>query len=202
MSKPSKQMAAGYTLVEVVLALGLSLVTMSVLYSLYVTELNAQIVREHRLDMQQTARIVMDLVTREIMMAGYDPAGRNRDADESNDFHGIMVDEKGLHIKADLNGNGSLGDSNESILYSHDPSTLMLRRNTGGGNQPFGEDIEAFHVNLIDRWGIPTTNASEVSQVELMITARSPISDPKFVKNGGYRTVTLQSRITPRSLLR
>jgi type IV pilus assembly protein PilW len=202
MSGSSRQIAAGYTLVEVVLALGLSLVTMSVLYSLYVTELKAQIVREHRLDMHQTARIVMDLVAREVMMAGYDPAGLNRDADESNDFQGIGVDRKGLHIKADLNGNGSLGDSNESIVYSHDPSTLMLRRNTGGGNQPFGEDIESFHVNLIDRWGAQTANPSDVRQVELVITARSPLPDPKYVKNGGYRTVTLQSRITPRSLLR
>ena len=44
-----------------------------------------------------------------------------------------------LIIKADLSGNGLIADANESIIFVYDSKTHTLRRNTGGGNQPFGE---------------------------------------------------------------
>jgi prepilin-type N-terminal cleavage/methylation domain-containing protein len=64
---PSRQ---GFTLIEMVVALGLSLVTVSAVYSLYINELKAQNVREDRLEMQQQARVVIDVVSRELLMAG------------------------------------------------------------------------------------------------------------------------------------
>ncbi len=189
----------GYTLVEVVVALGLSLLTVNVVYSLYIQELKAQDVREQILDMQQQARVVVDLVTREIMMAGYDPRGVNRDTDLTNNFEGITYDPEKLSIKADLNGNGSISDANESIVFVYDATTHMLRRNTGGGNQPFGEDIEAFVVDYLDQGGNPTTNSKAIRQVRISVTARTSRPDPQYAKNGGYRTVTLHSRITMRN---
>ena len=81
----------GFTLIEMVVALGLSLVTVSAVYSLYISELRAQFVREDRLEMQQQARVVMDVMSRELMMAGYDPRGVTKDADLSNDFLGMTL---------------------------------------------------------------------------------------------------------------
>jgi len=189
----------GYTLVEVVVAMGLSLLTVSVVYALYIQELKAQGVREHVLDMQQQARVVVDLVSREILMAGYDPRGVNRDTDLTNDFDGITYDPAKLSIKADLNGNGITSDTNESIVFIHDAAAHMLRRNTGGGNQPFGEDIEAFVVDYLDQGGNPTSDSKAIRQVGISVTARTSHSDPQYAKNGGYRTVTLHSRITMRN---
>lgn len=190
----------GYTLVEVVVALGLSLLTVSVVYALYIHELKAHGVREHILDMQQQARVVVDLVTREILMAGYDPRGVNRDADLTNDFEGITYDPKKLSIKADMNGNGITSDANESVVFVYDATTYMLRRNTGGGNQPFGEDIEAFVIDYLDQGGNPTTDSKAIRQVRISVTARTSQPDPQYAKNGGYRTVTLHSRITMRNV--
>ncbi|MCA9500910.1 MAG: hypothetical protein MRJ67_10100 [Nitrospirales bacterium] len=189
----------GYTLIEVIVALGLSLFTISAVYSLYVQELKAQGVRENILDMQQQARVVVDLVTREILMAGYDPRGVNRDTDLTNDFEGITYDPEKLSIKADMNGNGITSDANESIVFVYDATTHMLRRNTGGGNQPFGEDIEAFVVDYLDQGGNPTTDSKAIRQVRISVTARTAQPDPQYAKNGGYRTVTLHSRITMRN---
>ncbi|MDX1412511.1 MAG: hypothetical protein R3351_10165 [Nitrospirales bacterium] len=200
MNRLTKQAVSGFTLVEVVLALGLSLLTLSVLYSIYVAELKAQLVREEILDAQQRARVVVDLVSRELFMAGFDPAGVNRDANPTNDFQGVGIDSKGLWVRADLNGNGITNDPNESITFSHDVPSRTLRRNTGGGNQPFAEDIELFQATLLDQQGHPTGIPSEVREVELIVTARTAASDPKFFKNEGFRTVTLQSRVTPRNL--
>lgn len=190
----------GFTLIEMVVALGLSLVTVTAVYSLYVSELKAQNVREDRLEMQQQARVVIDVVGRELLMAGFDPRGVNNDVDLTNDFQGITYHPDRLTIKADLNGNGLIADPNESIIFVYDAKTHTLRRNTGGGNQPFGENIESFLVQYIDQEGKPTANSLAIRQVGITVTARTEKPDPKFSKNGGYRTVTLHSRLTPRNL--
>lgn len=190
----------GFTLIEMVVALGLSLVTVSAVYTLYVSELRAQLVREDMLEMHQQARVVMDVVSREILMAGYDPRGVNIDVDLSNDFLGITYDPGRLMIKADLNGNGLIADPNESITFIYDSLTHSLRRNTGGGNQPFGENIESFLVEYFDHGGNPTIDSRSIRQVKIAVTARTEDPDLKYVPNGGYRTVTLESRLTPRNL--
>lgn len=190
----------GFTLIEMVVALGLSLVTVTGVYSLYVSELRAQNVREDRLEMQQQARVVIDVVSRELLMAGFDPRGVNKDVDRTNDFQGITYHPDRLTIKADLNGNGLIADPNESIIFVYDAKTHTLRRNTGGGNQPFGENIESFLVQYFDQEGKPTANSLAIRQVGITVTARTEKPDPKFSKNGGYRTVTLHSRLTPRNL--
>jgi len=190
----------GFTLIEMVVALGLSLVTVSAVYALYVSELRAQLVREDMLEMQQQARVVMDIVSRELLMAGYDPRGVNDDGDLSNDFLGITYDPGRLIVKADLNGNGLIADANESITFVYDSKTHTLRRNTGGGNQPFGENIESFLVEYFDQGGNPTADSVSIRQVKISVTARTEDPDLKYVPNGGYRTVTLQSRLTPRNL--
>ncbi len=200
MSCSSQKSPNGFTLIEMVVALGLSLVTVSAVYALYVSELKAQYVREDRLEMQQQARVVMDVMSRELLMAGYDPRGVNRDTDLSNDFQGITYDPDRLIIKADLNGNGLIADANESIAFVYDAKTHTLRRNTGGGNQPFGENVELLLVEYFDKEGNPTVDSTSIRQVKITVTARTEDPDPKYVPNGGYRTLTFQSRLTPRNL--
>ena len=194
---PSRE---GFTLIEMVVALGLSLVTVSAVYSLYISELRGQNVREDRLEMQQQARVVIDVVSRELLMAGYDPRGVNNDVDLTNDFQGMTYDSGRLIIKADLNGNGLIADANESIMFVYDPKTHTLRRNTGGGNQPFGENIESFLVEYFDQSGNPTVHSASIQQVKITVTARTEQPDPKYLLNGGYRTIALHSRLTPRNL--
>lgn len=192
--------ARGFSLVEVMIALALSTLTLGAIYQLYLSQLKNQVVRDNTLDMQQQARAAMDLVTRELKMAGYDPRGVNRDHLAGNDFPGVTQDSNQLIIKADLNGNGVSSDSNESIVYSHDPETMTLRRNTGGGRQPVGEGIEAFAVKYFDHDGNPTWNSKQIRQIELVITSRTANPDPHYPPNGGYRTFILSSRVTPRNL--
>lgn len=192
----------GFTLVEVLLSLALSGFTIAAVSSLYLSMVKNQVVRENILDMQQQARAALDLVSRELKMAGFDPRGVNQDALKGNDFIGITFDSKQLIIKADLNGNGIPTDSNESIIFSHDPETLTLRRNTGGGRQPLGENIEDFSWSYFDSEGKVTAQSEHIRQVELSITARTEQADPRYPHNGGYRKITLGLRVTPRNLSR
>ena len=191
----------GVTLTELLIALALGLFTVGAVYAVYLNQVKRQIVQEDVLAMQQTARAALDMMAREIRMAGYDPMGVNRDTDPSNDFHGLSYHPTELLVRADLNGNGVLTDSKESIVYLYDESTSTLRRKVGGGGrQPMAEHIEAFTFSYRDALGRPTTHAPSIRAVDVQVTARSAHADSRYPENGGYRTLTLRSRITPRNL--
>lgn len=191
----------GVTLTELLIALALGLFTIGAVYSVYLDQVKKQIVQEDVLAMQQTARAAMDMMAREIRMAGYDPMGVNRDSVSSNDFYGLRYHPAELHVRADLNGNGVPTDSNESIVYLYDDSTSTLRRKAGrGGRQPVAEHIESFAFSYRDALGHPTTHVPSIRAVDVQVTARAAHADSQYPENEGYRTFTLRSRIVPRNL--
>ena len=191
----------GVTLTELLVALVLGLFTIGAVYAVHLNQVKRQIVQEDVLAMQQIARAALDMMAREIRMAGYDPMGVNRDADPSNDFHGLSYHPTELRIRSDLNGNGVTTDSKESIVYLYDDSTSTLRRKVGkGGRQPMAEHIESFTFSYRDALGHPTTHAPSIRAVDVQVTARSAHADSRYPENEGYRTFTLRSRIVPRNL--
>ena len=62
------------------------------------------------------------------------------------------------------------------------------------------EDIEAFTFSYRDALGHSTTHTPSIRAVDVQVTARSAHADSHYPENGGYRTLTLRSRITPRNL--
>jgi type IV pilus assembly protein PilW len=191
----------GVTLIELMVALVMGLATIAAVYSIHLIQVKQRIVQEDVMAMQQNARAAMDLMTRELRMAGYDPLGVNRDDSGANDFPGVAHHPTELHIKSDLNGNGILTDSNESIVFLHDPSTLSLKRRVGiGGRQPVAEHIQSLGIQYFDAHGAFTTEATQVRMIELTLTAQTEHPDFSYSKNNGFRTLTIRSRIVPRNL--
>ena len=122
-------------------------------------------------------------------------------------FDGIPYDASQLQIRADLRGDSpsdppdaDTDDANENIIYSYDSKNLQIDRNTGGGNQPFAENIEAFSFAYLDGDGCPTTMTDDIRQIRVTITARTARSDAEYSAHGGYRTFTLASLVTPANL--
>jgi hypothetical protein len=62
------------------------------------------------------------------------------------------------------------------------------------------DHIQSFTWEYLDANGAPTTAAASIRQIRLAITTRTAKSDPLYQSNGGYRTYTLTSVITPRNL--
>jgi len=143
-------------------------------------------------EMHQNARAAMALLTREVRMAGYDPKGTG--------IAGISYEPIALRIAADLNGDGDATDANERLAYAHDAATRRLTRDTGGGRQSVAEDVERFAFAYRDANGVETLAGPDIRQVQVRITVRAAHADPRYAENGGYRTHTLTSLITPPNL--
>ncbi len=182
----------GFTLIELLIAMAVGLIVLGAVYSVFIIQNKTYKVQEQIAEMQQNARAAMDMMTREIRMAGYNPAGAA--------FDGVTYSTSQLQIRADLDGDGTPDDANENIIYSHDTANLQIDRDTGGGAQPLIENVQAFTFEYLDGDGTATTTTANIRQVRITITMRTANPDPVYTSNGGYRTYSLTSVITPRNL--
>ena len=192
----------GFTLIEMIISMAIGMIIIIALSSTFLLQRDAYDDQEQIAEMVQTARAAMDMMTREIRMAGYDPAGTMQRSDPTGaKFVGIPYDANKLQIYADLNGDEDTDDSHEYIKYTMDSDyPFEIRRDTGGGRQEFALNIQTFTFSYLDSSGNATTTTSDIRQIEITITARTAEPDGNYTLNSGYRTYTLTSYITPRNL--
>ena len=212
--------ARGFTLVEMLIAMAVGLVVLGAMYSTFTIQQKTFANQEEIVAMQQSVRAGMDMMAREIGMAGYDPCSVNSDSDLSNNFSGVTVNSTQLQIMADLDGNDPLGNNcqspykgidatgQENIIYAlasdataANPNNKKITRNIGAGAQSFVENVESFTFDYLKSDGITqATVSADVRQIRITITGRTAKPDPSYPANGGYRTYTLTSVIAPGNL--
>ncbi|MGH7168527.1 MAG: PilW family protein [Nitrospiraceae bacterium] len=180
------------TVAELLAAVVMTAASMGAMYSMMIAQNQVFSAQDRAVEMDQTARTIMNMISRDLRMAGYNPV-------QGISFNGITYDPVQLHIQADLNGNGVRTDTNEDITYSYDAANLRLLR-TAPNNLIVFQNIQAFTFSYLDSNGSPTTTSADVRQVMVSITARAARPDPAYPVNNGYRTLTLASRVTPRDL--
>lgn len=184
----------GFTLIEVVIALAITLILMGVAVSIFNVQRKSYSMQEQVTEMQQNIRAAMDMMVREIRMAGYDPTGSG--------LVGIGTNTTTLlQILADIDGNGTSADTHEDVTYRYynaNDATYprQIRRNTGAGFQPFAENIEDCNFLYYDSYGIATSTASSIRQIQITITGRINKNNTGF----GYSYGTLTSFVIPENL--
>lgn len=185
----------GFTLIEVVIGLAISLILMVVTVKIFQVQRKSYSMQEQVAEMQQNIRATMDMMVREIRMAGYDPTGAG--------FAGIGTNTSGmLQFLADIDGNGATTDTNEDITYryydANDASyPREIKRKTDSGSfQPFVENIDDCNFLYYDNNGVATSTASSIRQIRITITGRTTKADSNY----GYRYGTLTSLIIPENL--
>lgn len=191
----------GFSLIEMLIAMTVGLVVLGAMYNVFTVQNKAFGNQEEIVAMQQGVRAGMDMMAREVGMAGYDPALVNSDTNSTNDFSGVTVSASQLQIRADLDGNGAIdATSQENIIYAFDAANKRITRNIGAGAQPFSENVDAFTFEYIDGSDVVTAASADVRRIRITITGRTAKPDPSYSANGGYRTYRLISVVAPRNL--
>lgn len=179
---------AAFTLIELLVAMGIGMALMAAVATTFITQtkyLNAQ---EQINEMQQNARAAIDLMAREIKMAGYNPSGAS--------FTGMDLDSTKIRIRADLDGDGNPSGGDEDITYEFDNSNKLITRNTVA----LAENIDSFTFSYHKADGSTAAVASDIRQLRLNITAKTAKPDPNYSQNNGYRTYQLTAWVTPPNL--
>ncbi len=155
----------GFTLVELLVAVAISGIVGVGIMSLYVNSSKTYESQTLVAEAQQNVRAGLDALVWDLRMAGYDPAriANTGIVSLDPDGNGIM---DSIHFTADLNEDGNLIDAddsdgdgdttepdpNEDIVYSlydsgsddvYGNAISRLGRDTGGGNDPVAEYIQA-----------------------------------------------------------
>jgi len=192
----------GFTLIELLVSMGIGMVVLAAVSTTFMSQTRFYSAQEQVNEMAQNARGALDMITREIKMAGYNPVGYVP-ADPLF-FNGVTVSgTTQLQIRADLNGvSGIQNNTNENITYAYNNSTLQITRTLGGGTaQVLADNITALTFTCYEADGsTTTTTSSDIRQVKIDITARTANPDPNYTANGGYQTYTVSATITPTNL--
>ncbi len=180
----------GFTLIELLAGVLISAILLAGLYSTFVSQQTAFSAQDQVSEMTQNIRAGLDLMTREIRLAGY----RN----STSTFNGIQsATPDSIQILADLDQNGDTAGTNEDITYTYSAGTLQICRN--GSGLPIADNITALSFNYTMEDGTVTStpaNPANIRKVNISVTARSRFPD----RTGGYRSITLSTDVTPRNL--
>jgi type IV pilus assembly protein PilW len=190
---------------ELVVACGIGMVILGAIAGTFMTQTKFYNAQEQINEMQQNARAAMDLMSREIKLAGYKPRGTEA-------FVGVTYSTTELRIRANLNGhltdaqggNATIEDSSdEHVVYTFDAANRQVKRAYGAvasTAEVLANNVTAFNFDYLDSSGTPTNVSANIRQVSLNITARTSKPDPNFTTNNGYRTYNISTVITPSNL--
>lgn len=194
MDRPAQ---AGFSLVELMMALMLSSVLIVSMYSTFVQQQRTTTRQEHTTEANQIARLSMDAMLTELRGAGFDPDG-------SAGAGIVEAKSTRMRFTRDLNCNGTLADvngavasqgerdrSDEDVAYVFDAQAQVLGRIVHangaptGGRQPVASNIlnvdfcYFLHNSLNVCVPNPTT-LSDIRAVQVTMTARAAAPDPHY----------------------
>ena len=219
----------GFTLVELLIAMTIGLIILAALSTTFLMQRKIYDIQEQVAEMVQTARAAMDMMSREIRMAGYNPTGTGGIGFVNNADDRYDTDANSIHFTTDIGDgidndgdgrvdepdetvcDGNTNDTNEDInyyLYTADGIQKIGRRTGGAGSpQPVAENISglSFSYRFADGdTGIPDeTDGDDTNDLEDIRSVQFSITartTKPAPDSSGYRTYTLTSFITPRNL--
>ncbi len=152
-------MNKGFTLIELLIAMLISGIIAAGIFTAFESQQNSYIVQDDMAVMQQNLRAGIDMMAREIRMAGYDPEGTGKfgiiDIRPRGTNYAVNTSFSGnaaLQISYDYDGNGVIGGS-EKVFFSICDFPISapdgdtdLARDSGGGRQMLAENIEALGI--------------------------------------------------------
>ncbi|MDD2317834.1 MAG: prepilin-type N-terminal cleavage/methylation domain-containing protein [Desulfobacterales bacterium] len=203
----------GFTLIELMIGMAVGLVLLAAVYSVFLVQNKELRNQEQITEMQQNARMAMEMMSRDLMMAGYGPSTLTRctgttpttkPASSPYSCLGIVVANINfVSLSADLNGNGVLTDAGENLTYDRYESptgsgNYALGRTSNGTKNPVVDNVSALTFTYYKADGTVTDDLSLIRNIKISITTRTANVDPS---TGNYREFTLTSTVTPRNLM-
>ena len=181
----------GYTIVELLVAIAISGVFLTAIYSAYFSQQRATLAQEQVSAMQRNLRSAMYFMEKEIRMAGCDPTGRTN--------AGIIQANKNLmQFTGDIDGDGT----NEDITYSISGADLER------SDARIAENIDAINFVYLDRDGtrldddtngnvIYDDSKAEIRSVQVTVVARTGKEDPNYSDSTVYKNKIDETVFTP-----
>jgi type IV pilus assembly protein PilW len=185
---------SGFTIVELLIYMAMFVVVLGAMYSIMISNTRSYSSQENRVEMTQDLRAAMNLMVREIRMAGCDPTdidslGFADDADDRYD-----TDANSIHFTMDIDASGAIANSEDINYYLYTPADGIQKigRRTGDGDlQPVAENITGLTFIYMyadgdrsdvigdpdDTDGDDTNDLEDIERVQISITGETATVD-------------------------
>ena len=187
----------GFTLIELLIAMAISGIVAGAIFTAFQSQQKSYLIQDQVTEMQQNLRAAMDIMVRDIRMAGFDPhrdsgAGVIKAEGETFTFT-LSAEDDGYDNNSD-NTTDEMGEL-ETIQYdlydAYSDGDNDIGRKVGTKKRAVAENIEEieFFYTLADGTNATvTTNYSEIRSVQIAILARAEREDSKFSNSKNYTT--------------
>jgi type II secretory pathway pseudopilin PulG len=193
----SRKSEEGFTIVELLISILVSAIVLAAVSAAFIVQNKSFSNQEQVVDAQEHARAALQLMTKELLMAGYDPTA-GADA-------GILVaDSHTIRFTMDIVGDGDVADANEDITYALDATENQVTRKVGssGTPQPIAENIEALTFTYFDSddnalTPLPLDDPSDrarITRVSVEVTPKMP-ETAGFNHNAGEEGVVQLAKV-------
>ena len=185
----------GFTLVELLTAMVPALIVLGAVTSTFIIQNSTYEQQAQIVEMQENVRAGMQIMTRELLMAGFDPAG-------TTGAGIVSASANSIRFTMDLDGDGDVSDSNEDVTYALDATDNQLTRKCTAVDTatPLAENIQRLSFTYYDSNNCTTSVVGKIRRITIQLTARTRKPDLNCLHNNGYRTRTLTSDVSPRNL--
>jgi hypothetical protein len=179
---------------------------MGAVYSVYRMQSHTMKIQEKRLDAQDYARSVLDMMVREIRNAGYFPVGACTTSPVNT--NGIITaSSQTFRFVYDSNAANGCADADENITFAWDTSGCTgglgnITRN--GSTNPLTDcNVSSFTISYFKQDGtsltapVTGTNLALIQRVQITLTVQSKNPDSQF--GGQQLNATLTSNVDLRN---
>jgi len=181
---------AGFSLIELVLSMGIMLVVLSAIISLF-TSLNRMYTTQGvAAGVQQVARVGIDIMTRNIRMAGLNPL--------STSIIGIVqAAPEIIRFEYDIDGDGYIAtDGEEDIAYLLNANNQLIQQRNGNNdsNRSLVDNVSDLTFRYLDADDMDTNDLDAIRTVEVSLTVEEPAGRDKVLSR------TYSTRVICRNL--
>lgn len=158
---------------ELMLVLILTAIVGAFIYRNYVSLTISYDLQEQLLELQQNLRLGMTRVTREIRMAGYDPAHL-----AGAGFKVAAADT--IRFSANFNGNNQDDDAGEDITFTVTGGELTRNGET------IVDNVDVLAFRYYDASGTETATLADIRTVEVTMVVRTTNENYSYTDNNEY----------------
>ncbi len=170
----------GASLVELLTSALFVTLLMAMSYSFARAALMSARVLEVSSEAQEATVMALDIMARELRMAGFSAAGEPLAAVRT-------ADRTAVEVATDLNGDGDSSDANELVAYGYDEQRRQVTRATGGGSaQPLVRNVppDGLRFSFFDAAGneiAPTTAEvrQRIRRIDVVLWVELANPDPR-----------------------
>lgn len=167
----------GFTVTELVLALAIMMMVMASMVSLMIGLNRAYTAQNVAAGVQQVTRTGINILTRSVRMAGFNPL-------KINQIGMLEASVNKIRFQCDTNSSGTIETGqNEDVAYLLNDNHQLIRQKDGNSrsNKSLIDHVKDLTFKYFDRYDEETSSLDDIQTVEISLTVREPAGKDKFI---------------------